>query len=120
VSTSFSHRMEPWKASTWWQIETQAGHEASRSWRWRKATLTKAIAALNGTKLGCRALNVNEARPKAERGAGGFREGYGGAPSVASAPGNSEFLSDGAGLTGQIRQINGRRNSEHRCLIPAC
>jgi cold-inducible RNA-binding protein len=40
----------------------------------------KAIAALNGTKLGGRALNVNEARPKVERGGGGFREGHGGAP----------------------------------------
>ena len=35
----------------------------------------KAIAALNGTSLSGRALNVNEARPKADR-AGG----YGGAP----------------------------------------
>jgi hypothetical protein len=33
----------------------------------------KAIAAVNGTELGGRALNVNEARPKAERsGGGGF------------------------------------------------
>jgi len=31
----------------------------------------KAIAALNGTQLGGRTLNVNEARPKPERGAGG-------------------------------------------------
>ena len=34
----------------------------------------KAIAALNGTLLGDRALNVNEARPRPER-AGGGREG---------------------------------------------
>ena len=40
----------------------------------------KAIAALNGTKIGGRALNVNEARPEADRAGGGFREGYGGAP----------------------------------------
>src|SRR6266852_5823096 len=40
----------------------------------------KAIAALNGTKVGGRALTVNEARPKTERGGGGFREGQGGAP----------------------------------------
>ena len=33
----------------------------------------KAIAALNGTQLGGRTLNVNEARPKPERGAGGGR-----------------------------------------------
>lgn len=31
----------------------------------------KAINALNGTSLGGRALNVNEARPKTERGGGG-------------------------------------------------
>ncbi len=31
----------------------------------------RAIAALNGTDLDGRALNVNEARPKAERGSGG-------------------------------------------------
>lgn len=33
----------------------------------------KAIAALNGTESGGRALTVNEARPQAQR--GGFREG---------------------------------------------
>ena len=45
----------------------------------------KAIAALNGSQLGGRTLNVNEARPKTERsGGGGGRErggrdrGYGG------------------------------------------
>ena len=40
----------------------------------------KAIAALNGTQLAGRALNVNEARPKAERagGGGGGRGGRGG------------------------------------------
>jgi RNA recognition motif-containing protein len=31
----------------------------------------KAIAALNGSQLGGRTLNVNEARPKVERGSGG-------------------------------------------------
>jgi RNA recognition motif-containing protein len=31
----------------------------------------RAIAALNGTNLGGRALNVNEARPKVDRGGGG-------------------------------------------------
>jgi RNA recognition motif-containing protein len=30
----------------------------------------KAIAALNGTQVGGRTLNVNEARPKVERGGG--------------------------------------------------
>ncbi|MGD0015638.1 MAG: RNA-binding protein [Bryobacteraceae bacterium] len=34
----------------------------------------RAIAALNGTNLGGRTLNVNEARPKVDRGGGGSRE----------------------------------------------
>jgi len=38
----------------------------------------KAIAALNGTQLGGRKLNVNEARPRGERGGGGGRERGGG------------------------------------------
>ncbi|HET7205768.1 MAG TPA: RNA-binding protein [Terriglobales bacterium] len=33
----------------------------------------KAIAALNGSQIGGRTLNVNEARPKVERGGGGGR-----------------------------------------------
>ena len=37
----------------------------------------KAIAAMNGTELGGRALNVNEARPKAERSGGGGGGGFG-------------------------------------------
>ncbi len=40
----------------------------------------RAISALNGTNLGGRALNVNEARPKVEGGrgsGGGFRGGSG-------------------------------------------
>jgi len=35
----------------------------------------KAIAALNGSQLGGRTLNVNEARPKPERSAGGGGRG---------------------------------------------
>ena len=41
----------------------------------------KAIEALNGTNLGGRNLNINEARPKTDRprgGGGGGRGGYGG------------------------------------------
>lgn len=38
----------------------------------------KAIAALNGTQLGGRTLNVNEARPKAERAGGGGGRDRGG------------------------------------------
>jgi len=40
----------------------------------------KAIAALNGANVGGRALNVNEARPKADRAGRGSRGGYGGVP----------------------------------------
>jgi RNA recognition motif-containing protein len=35
------------------------------------ADADRAIAGLNGTELDGRALNVNEARPKADRGSGG-------------------------------------------------
>jgi cold-inducible RNA-binding protein len=38
----------------------------------------RAIAALNGADLDGRALNVNEARPKADRGSGGGHGGNGG------------------------------------------
>jgi cold-inducible RNA-binding protein len=38
------------------------------------AEADRAIAALNGTNLGGRALNINEARPKVERSGGGPRE----------------------------------------------
>lgn len=34
----------------------------------------KAIAALNGSQVGGRTINVNEARPKAERAGGGGRD----------------------------------------------
>lgn len=37
----------------------------------------KAIAALNGSQVGGRTLNVNEARPKVERGGGGRDSGGG-------------------------------------------
>ena len=37
----------------------------------------KAIAALNGTQLGGRALTINEAKPKTERPGGGGRPGGG-------------------------------------------
>jgi len=44
------------------------------------AEADRAIAALNGTTLEGRALNINEARPKPEggRGGGGFRRSQGG------------------------------------------
>jgi len=37
----------------------------------------RAIAAVNGTDLDGRTLNVNEARPKADRSNGGGRSGFG-------------------------------------------
>jgi cold-inducible RNA-binding protein len=42
------------------------------------AEAEKAIAALNGKELGGRALNINEARPKTDRGGSGGRPGGGG------------------------------------------
>ena len=42
------------------------------------AEADKAIAALNGTQVGGRTLNVNEARPKVERGGGGGGRDRGG------------------------------------------
>jgi cold-inducible RNA-binding protein len=38
----------------------------------------KAISGMNGAQIGSRALNVNEARPKAARAGGGFGGGRGG------------------------------------------
>ena len=38
----------------------------------------KAINGMNGAQLGSRALNVNEARPKVNKGGGGFSGGRGG------------------------------------------
>jgi len=40
------------------------------------AAADRAIAALNGTNLDGRALNVNEARPKTQGGGGGNGGGY--------------------------------------------
>ncbi len=42
------------------------------------AAAAQAIAGLNGTDMGGRALSVSEARPKTDRGGGGGRGGYGG------------------------------------------
>ena len=41
------------------------------------AEAQNAISAINGRELDGRALNVNEARPKEDRGGGGFRGGGG-------------------------------------------
>jgi hypothetical protein len=42
------------------------------------AEADKAIAALNGSALDGRTLNINEARPKPQGGGGGFNRGGGG------------------------------------------
>jgi len=43
-----------------------------------KAEAEKAIEAMNGKEFMGRVLNVNEARPKTDRGGGGRRGGFGG------------------------------------------
>jgi RNA recognition motif-containing protein len=48
-------------------VEMDSGEEAQ-----------KAIDALNGQAINGRALTVNEARPREDRGGGGSRGGYGG------------------------------------------
>jgi len=64
----------------------------------------KAIAALNGSQLGGRTINVNEARPKTERGGGGFGGGRGGG-----------FGGGGGGVRGRDRGGRGDRgNSRDR------
>jgi len=58
----------------------------------------KATAALTGTELGGRALKVNEARPKVERGAGGFGGGksFGGEKSFGGGKGSGGKRSGGS------------------------
>jgi len=43
-----------------------------------KAEAEKAMSEMNGKEFMGRALNVNEAKPKTDRGGGGRRGGYGG------------------------------------------
>jgi len=59
----------------------------------------KAIAALNGSSLGGRNLNVNEARPKVERGSGGGFGGHrgGGGGSGSGGGGNRRERHGGGG-----------------------
>ncbi len=59
----------------------------------------KAIAALNGSQIGGRTINVNEARPKTERGGGG---GFGGG-------GGRGFGGGGGGGRGRERGGRGDR-----------
>src|SRR5438552_4270846 len=82
----------------------------------------KAIAALNGSELGGRALKINEAKPKTDRpggggGRGGFgRPGGGGARGGRSGGGRSGGRDDYQGHArqpGEPRWSNG-----NRCLKP--
>ena len=57
----------------------------------------KAIAALNGSSLGGRNLNVNEARPKVERGSGGGFGGHRGGGSGSGGGGNRRERHGGGG-----------------------
>ena len=70
-----------------WELPTgagrsQHGHDCGRSRGFAFVEMTdageaeKAIAALNGTELGGRALKINEAKPKTERPRGGG-QGFG-------------------------------------------
>jgi len=51
-----------------------SGWQTQPGYRTVQETLEKAIAALNGSQLGGRTLNVNEARPKVERSGGGGKD----------------------------------------------
>jgi cold-inducible RNA-binding protein len=63
---------------------------------------TKAMEALNGTNLGGRNLNINEARPKTDRprgggGGGGGRGGFGGGGGRGGSGGGGRGGSGGGG-----------------------
>jgi RNA recognition motif-containing protein len=67
------------------------------------AEAEKAIAALNGKELGGRALNINEARPKTERGSSGPRGG-GGRPGGGRSGGGGGGRDDYSGHARQPRE----------------
>jgi cold-inducible RNA-binding protein len=68
------------------------------------AEAEKAIAALNGKELGGRALNINEARPKTDRGGSGPRSGGGGRPGGGRAGGGGGGRDDYSGHARQPRE----------------
>ena len=68
------------------------------------AEAEKAIAALNGKELGGRALNINEARPKTERGGSGPRGGGGGRPGGGRSGGGGGGRDDYSGHARQPRE----------------
>ena len=70
---------EPYGAVEKVHVETDRETGRSRGFAFvemAEGDADKAIAALNGTNVGGRALNVNEARPKADRAAQGSEGGY--------------------------------------------
>jgi RNA recognition motif-containing protein len=68
------------------------------------AEAEKAIAALNGKELGGRALNINEARPKTDRGGSGPRGGGGGRPGGGRSSGGGGGRDDYSGHARQPRE----------------
>jgi cold-inducible RNA-binding protein len=68
------------------------------------AEAEKAIAALNGKELGGRALNINEARPKTDRGGSGPRSGGGGRPGSGGRSGGGGGRDDYSGHARQPRE----------------
>jgi RNA recognition motif-containing protein len=60
-----------------------------------------AISKINGMQLGARAINVNEARPKADRAAGGFGRGGGGGFSRGGGRGRGGDRFGGGGYRGR-------------------
>jgi cold-inducible RNA-binding protein len=68
------------------------------------AEAEKAIAALNGKELGGRALNINEARPKTDRGGSGPRSGGGGRPGGGRSSGGGGGRDDYSGHARQPRE----------------
>lgn len=72
------------------------------------AEAEKAIAALNGKELGGRALNINEARPKTDRGGGGSGPrgggGGGGRPGGGRSGGGGGGRDDYSGHARQPRE----------------
>jgi cold-inducible RNA-binding protein len=83
---SISHLIEPNGAVERVNIITDRDTGQARGFAFVEMTnaneADRAITALNGTNLGGRSLNVNEARPKTERGGGGG----GGGPRQRRAP----------------------------------
>ncbi|MDQ6679284.1 MAG: RNA-binding protein [Acidobacteriota bacterium] len=74
-----------------------------------EAEAERAIAALNGTNLGGRALNINEARPKTEGGGGRGFAGGGGRPGGGGGAGGGYGGGGGGGDRGSDRGGGGGR-----------